>query len=39
MLNEGNYFVDGKSKIYSKSTLTTMNQGSYNAQHYQTISQ
>ena len=39
MLNEENYFVDGKSKIYSKSTLTTMNQGSYNAQHYQTISQ
>lgn len=39
MLNEGNYFIDGKAKIYSKSTLTTVNQGSYTSKNYETISQ
>lgn len=39
LLNDGNYFVDGKSKIYSKITLVTMSQGSFTEKTYTTISQ
>ena len=39
LLNDGNYFVDDKSKIYSKITLFTMNQGSFTSNSYNTISQ
>ena len=39
LLNEGNYFKEGKSKIYSKSTLYTINQGSFTSNSYETISQ
>ena len=37
MLNEGNYFIDNKAKIYTNSTLHTINQGSYSSKHYNTI--
>ena len=39
MLNTGNYFKDEKVKIYSKETLTTINQGSFTSESYHTISQ
>ena len=39
MLNDGNYFIDGKAKIYSESTLFTINQGSFTSKNYETISQ
>lgn len=39
LLNEGNYFKEGKSQIYSKSTLYTINQGSFTSNSYETISQ
>lgn len=31
MLNSSNYFVDGKSMIYTKSTVVTLSQGSFSA--------
>lgn len=31
MLNNSNYFVDGKSKIYTKSTVVTLSQGSFSS--------
>lgn len=37
MLNEGNYFIDDKAKIYTNSTLHTISQGTYSAKHYNTI--
>lgn len=37
MLNEGNYFKEDKAQIYTESTLTTINQGSYTSKHYNTI--
>ena len=39
LLNTGSYFIDGKVKILSKSTLTTINQGSFTSKSYETISQ
>ena len=38
MLNEGNYFINDKAKIYTNSTVYTINQGNYSEKQYNTIS-
>lgn len=39
MLNSGNYFKDGTVKLCSKSTLTTLSQGSFSSKSYEIIYQ
>jgi len=39
MLNSGNHFKDGTVKLCSKSTLTTLSQGSFTSKNYEIIYQ
>ena len=39
LLKNGNYFVDGKVKVYSKITLVTLSQGDFTSKNYITISE
>lgn len=39
LLKSGNYFVDGKVKVYSKITLVTLSQGDFTSKNYITISE